>query len=263
MGSPQADQLTRAHRRDAARVTTSVERRVRALAGRADVADIDAWWSRNLLAILRIVAPGFAVLAEMTVKYLRGHAALSGIALDPVPAELDEDALETSLRVTGPVAFKKHMTISGDPEASRQVMATRLSGASARHVLNGDRGSVLATFDERPVLVGFRRILNSPQPCAFCVLLASRGAVYRSDKATVTGTRGTRQIGEAYHDHCSCTLEPLWEHEDEPADVVALRDQWDEVTAGLSGQEAINAFRRARSATDGRSQSEGTGGTGE
>ncbi len=249
MASPAADALTRDHRRDAARVTSAVERNVMSLARDADVSDVDAWLARNLLAILRMVAPGFAVLAEMTVRYLRRHAALSGVALDPVAAELDEEALTTSLRVTGPVAFKKHLVISGDPEASREVMAKQMSRSSGRHGLNGDRGSVMATFSERPVLVGYRRILNSPNPCAFCALLASRGAVYRSANPNVTGRggapRGVRQVGEAYHDSCSCTLEPLYEHEPEPADVVALRDRWDEVTAGLSGNDAINAYRRS------------------
>lgn len=250
MASRQADLLTRVHRREVGLVTTAAERKVRALAKKANVADIDGWWSRNLLAILRIVAPAFAVLAEMTVKYLRGHAALEGVKLEPVPAELDEDVLKTSLRVTGPVAFKKHMTISGDPDASRLVMSKQLSGATARHVLDGDRGTVMATFDEVAELVGYRRILNTAHPCAFCAMLASRGAVYKTEKTTVVGRsgapRGSRQIGEAYHDRCSCTVEPLYEHEDDPADVVALRDQWDEVTDGLSGVEALNAFRRAR-----------------
>lgn len=267
MASRGADVLTREHRRETALVTTAVERHVRDLAKRADVTDIDTWFTRNLLAILRIVAPGFAALAEMTVRYLRSHAAIEGVKLDPVSAELNEDALKTSLRVTGPVAFKKHMTISGDSEASRQVMASQLSGAAARHVLDGDRGSVLATFNERPVLVGYRRILNSPHPCAFCVLLASRGAVYRSATATVVGrggaARGARQIGEAYHDRCSCTLEPLYEHEEEPAEALALQRQWEEATAGLSGRDAIAAFRRARSTADGRSQREAAGVAGE
>lgn len=235
MASRQADTLTRLHRREVGLVTTAVERKVRALAKKANVADIDGWWARNLLAILRIVAPGFALLAEMTVKYLRSHAALEGVKLDPVPAVVDDGVLKTSLRVTGPVAFKKHMTISGDPDVSRRVMTSTLSRTAASRVLDGDRDTVMATFAETDQLVGWRRVINSTNPCAFCLLLVSRGAVY--DKKSVGF--------QAHKPGCSCTAEPLYEHEEEPADVLALRDRWDEVTAGFSGQDAINAFRRS------------------
>lgn len=235
MASARAQQLTREHRREVGRVTTTVERQVQAIARRATVSDIDAWWERSLLAILRVVFPGFALLAEMTVRWLRSHAALEGVRLDPVAAELDREALETSLRVTGPVAFKKHMTMSGSEEASHRVMTGQLSRTAAARVLDADRDTVMATFAKSDRMVGWRRVLNSANPCAFCAMLASRGAVYSKN------TVGFR----AHKPGCSCTAEPLYRHEPEPPEVLALRKLWDDSTAGLGGADALRAFRRA------------------
>jgi hypothetical protein len=64
-------------------------------------------------------------------------------------------------------------------------------------------------------------------------MLASRGGVYSE--------RGGRF--EA-HDGCSCSVEPLWERQPDPPEVKALQADWRQATSGLSGREAIAAWRR-------------------
>jgi len=81
-------------------------------------------------------------------------------------------------------------------------------------------------------VAGFRRV-TSGSPCAFCSMLASRGAVYSRRGADFQA-----------HDGCSCSPEPVWEHEQEPPEVVELQRQWREVTAGKSGKDALRAWRR-------------------
>jgi hypothetical protein len=237
MATAQADRLTTIHRRDVAKVAGVAGTKVRTIARRANPADIDAWWARNAAAILKIVFPGFALCAELTVKYLRSHAALEGHVLDPVASDLDRDQVTTSLRIMGPVAFKTHMARSGSEESSLRVMTDQLSRTAASRVLDGDRDTVMATFADSDVMVGYRRQLNSPNPCAFCAMLASRGAVYSKQSATF----------EAHKPGCTCSAVPLYEREDEPESVRALQTQWEAATAGLSGRDALAAFRRARS----------------
>lgn len=65
-------------------------------------------------------------------------------------------------------------------------------------------------------------------------MLASRGGVY-----------SRRSVDFPAHDGCSCSAEPVWSREQEPPEVLALRRLWEESTAGLSGRDALNAFRRA------------------
>jgi hypothetical protein len=70
-------------------------------------------------------------------------------------------------------------------------------------------------------------------------MLASRGAVYHSE-ASAARTRD----GQRYHDHCRCSPEPLYAHEQEPAEVRELQRQWQRVTAGHSGNGAVRAWER-------------------
>lgn len=225
-------------------------RQVRQLAARADTSDIDGWWDRSAPQIIRLVTRSFDLMRALTTRYLRRHGAVEGFHIVPVGAEANRDQIETSLRVTGPVEFKRHMRDTGSPDASRRTMETTLTGATQRLVLAGDRETTNATIDASDVIVGYRRVTGG-SPCAFCAMLASRGAVYKSERSAtrvvgVSGrARGSRQIGNEYHDHCRCSVLPLYEHEDEPSSVVALRERWDESTAGLSGKAALRAFRRA------------------
>lgn len=253
MPSPRATALTQQHRAEIGRVAAVASRRVAAVARGANPVDIDDWWDSGAAeAMLRIATLAFGATAALAVRWLTQHASIEGVRLDPVRAQPNPEQMATSLRVTGPVAFKTNFRSTGNADVALQVMETRLTGSAQRLALSGDRDTTRATIDASSVIVGYRRVLSS-SPCAFCAMLASRGAVYKEKSATqVVGRggapRGSREIGSSYHDNCHCTSEPLYEGEPEPVDVVALQEQWEQVTAGLSGTDALNAFRRARSA---------------
>lgn len=81
-------------------------------------------------------------------------------------------------------------------------------------------------------IVGWRRV-TSDNPCDFCAMLAAQGAVYNAEETADF---------EA-HDNCSCTAEPVWGREREPREVQVLQDAWERVTQGLSGKQAVVAWR--------------------
>jgi len=89
---------------------------------------------------------------------------------------------------------------------------------------------------------GWARITR-PGACYFCRMLASRGAVYYTERsgsfrahAPKNGRGGT----------CRCTVEAQFAREYEPtAQARADAETWERVTAGLSGPDAIDAFRRS------------------
>jgi hypothetical protein len=222
-----------------------------ALARSADTDDIDAWWDRQARRALGLVTTAADVTASLTARFLRQHAASEGVLLNPIRALPNREAIDVGLRVTGPVAFKKHMTLTGDPASSLRVMGSQLSGSAASRALDGDRETFMQTFMERPQLVGYRRVSLSGSPCSFCAMLISRGATYSKESAEF----------QAHKPNCRCSAVPLYGHEAEPADVLAARALWESSTAGKSGKAAMKAFRRAwdtREATDGRRQPEGT-----
>jgi len=69
--------------------------------------------------------------------------------------------------------------------------------------------------------------VTSANPCDFCLMLESRGAVYKE-----------WTVDFQAHDSCACTAAPEWEESG------ALLD-WDTATHGLSGTEAMHAYAQA------------------
>lgn len=232
-----------------AAVADLVARQVRDLARRAQVGDIDAWFTRVLGELLELIAAGFEVLRRLTAEFLGEHAALSGRTVEPALAEWSTDAVRESMRIMGPVGFKNSIDNGVDPEPARLVMADRMAASAQRHAMTGERGTVEATVEESAEIIGWRRVSDG-DPCAWCAMLVGRGAVYKS-KASATrvvgraGTaRGNQALGGAYHDGDQCTAVPLYEDEEEPGEVDDLYRQWLEATAGTSGAEALRAWRR-------------------
>jgi hypothetical protein len=90
-----------------------------------------------------------------------------------------------------------------------------------------------------------------PNPCHFCSMLASRGWVY-TKKTGSTTTRSTTVAGNfvggdirKYHDNCHCTNISRWVLQSKlPESNQFYKEQWPEVTKGLSGNAAMNAWRR-------------------
>ncbi|MFT3871552.1 MAG: hypothetical protein QM714_02730 [Nocardioides sp.] len=112
---------------------------------------------------------------------------------------------------------------------------TALLGVGQRLVANAGRGQILAGIRADAKARRWARV-TSATGCAFCRMLATRGAVYRSEESADFRA----------HDHCGCTIEPLFGGRYEPpAHVRADQQLWAESTDGLSGGDALNAFRRA------------------
>ncbi len=220
-------------------VVAEVSRGVRHVASGADLDDIDAWWQRVVEEIVALLAAGWALARDLAELFLGEHARIEGHEVTPTLAEWNTERVLTALRVTGPVAFKEHIRSGGTPVSARVSMANQLAGSSERLAMAGERETVEATIEDSGEIVGYRRVGDS-DPCAWCAMLIGRGAVYKSRRTAGDVLAG----GNQYHDNDGCTVEPLYEHEDEPAEVADLYQQWLDVTAGKSGKDAIGAWRR-------------------
>lgn len=243
MPSPESQRLTALHRRRLRQLAERVERSMALRTAVPQPADVDAWWTSRSSELVEQVRAAWTVSSGLGDRYLRQHAALNGVSLDPVGVQWDPQRAETSLRVAGPVAFKTHMRETGDVDGSWRTMRVTIGGAATRLALSGERDMVIDSIFRRPQVVGYRRVTDG-SPCAFCAMLASRGAVYlsreRAEQVVGRGgfARGTRAIGESYHDSCNCTTEPLYDTEEEPPEVDELFTQWRE------GGSTVRSFRR-------------------
>jgi hypothetical protein len=145
------------------------------------------------------------------------HAAAGGTAVIEVPTEVAKVAEEA-------------------PPAGSAIAdaKARLAAASERLVLDTGRQTVIDNAERDRKAKGWARV-PEPGACSFCLMLATRGAVYRSEASG----------GFKTHDNCRCHVEPVFNAYEPSADVRQAQALWASSTRGKSGNAARIAFRQA------------------
>ncbi|NIH72223.1 hypothetical protein [Auritidibacter ignavus] len=116
---------------------------------------------------------------------------------------------------------------------------SRLAGGLTKILTEAAADTMIGNAEQQ--LDNFYSAQRVPQPgcCAFCSMLASRGAVYTERSATgVVGRgtpigshrlakgirpRGSRKLGEQFHDYCRCEVVILTQ--DNQAELLAIQEQ--------------------------------------
>jgi hypothetical protein len=138
-----------------------------------------------------------------------------------------------ALRATGLLGVLNARRAGQPIEMARQNGFVRLAGSATSLALGGGRNTILGAISADPARPRWQRV-TSGNACAFCAMLASRGAAFGSE----------RGADFQAHDHCSCSAEPAFAGSRLPPTSETFRRQWQDTTAGLSGTDALNAFRR-------------------
>ena len=157
---------------------------------------------------------------------------------DPIPVEVLDTVVES--------AFRGTESVDGEPQTTSdlavdQRVPARLEASLQRHVQQPARDTVTQNVVADPANVRYVRVPQGPDPCAFCIMLASRqlgpiegpqkrsfggysknSAQWSDEKqryihvftgrgqTPVTSKTGKRQVGEEYHDHCHCEPMPVF-----------------------------------------------------
>lgn len=206
---------------------------------------------------------GFKRLVEATIVLVTAHRLLSArvgasyfdafrvaedpggtahsILAEPLASE-GESKLADALYATGQVSVKRSLASGKSPDYAMRTALTETSGVVTNSVLEGGRGSVLRSIGSDAKALGWRRV-TSGAPCAFCALLASRGAAYKSEATADFKAHG----------HCSCNAEPSYLDSEWPGRGrefeamynAAIREAREsrELKRGTSN-DLLNAFRR-------------------
>lgn len=190
----------------------------------------------------------------------------AGAPVRPAPLrEYPPDAVELAIRDVVEQASRPRVRVSEvDPTAMdrrsrkpRVRVQDKLGARLARHAHQAGRDAAVDTAEQSGETVGWARVLTGAENCAWCVMLSSRGPVYRSEQSasTASGKRGNRAAGESYHDNCDCqaVLVHAGRDWDGRERFELAEDLWTVATKGYSGKAALNALRRqlARAERDG------------
>lgn len=114
---------------------------------------------------------------------------------------------------------------------SESTVLSLLTGSVQRLIANAGRDTIRANVMQDRIRVGYGRVPKAGC-CAFCSMLASRGAVYnsadsagavrgrgmeigstdgrRGGQARGVNARGNQALGDRFHDHCKCVVAPVF-----------------------------------------------------
>lgn len=113
---------------------------------------------------------------------------------------------------------------------------------SNRFILGSGRETIMTNVARDPARARYARVPTGSSTCPFCLMLASRGAVYTSGD----------DAGHKYHGHCDCVPTPMWDGDALPDgyDPSALYDVYAKAVAAsptgeLRGKDGVlNTLRR-------------------
>jgi len=160
-----------------------------------------------------------------------------------------------------PSAMLKEVNAAVGVSLASAEPAVVLQGSMQRLVMNSYRDTMMGS-----AIVAKRKFARVAEPgaCPFCLMLASRGAVYLSkQQATFVGAtgfrtrysngrdrgrrmmlgrvRGSRPAGAKFHDHCRCHVVEVADESELPESNKWLEQAWGEATSDVDGMKEQQA----------------------
>jgi hypothetical protein len=201
-------------------------------------------WLSVMVPLIRVSRERSTAVAG---SFYRQAAGLAGrppqlYEADPLPNE----AIRTSLRVTGVIGIVEKIEAGKSLERAIIEAGSAAAGAADRHVLNGGRSLIRNSIARDPNVLGYYRQTRDGC-CSFCAVLASRGPVYKADSFADSDPRFIGNDSDVkVHDHCHCQIVQVYGRDQVmPAINRDFERLWTSSTKGFSGNDALNAFRRA------------------
>lgn len=156
-------------------------------------------------ALVRAYHPVAAGVAASYFTAFRAAEHIDGTAVPVLASAPDDAMISASLYATGETATRKTINAGRPPDEAMKVAFVRTSGAVTRHILDGGRDTILESVQSDEQAEGWARVTDG-NPCAFCLVLASRGVVYKTEQTADFQA----------HDHCGCGAEPFYKGSEPP-----------------------------------------------
>lgn len=278
-------QLTASHQEAQAALSTSLVEAIRDLfLSIFDVNDIDGSSATFIAKALPMVVEARDLSTEMATAYLDAFrkVELTGLVdaadldpADPLTVPLDvledmvaEDLLEAEdlaqlsssfvdslpspgqlakdLHSSGAAVAKKKLGAGSSAAEAKDVAAKAVAAKAVQQVADGGRSPMLQEAERGAhACVGYARVVDD-NPCPFCAMLASRGAVYRSNSFEDSNGLFSGDGRFKVHPGCGCTLEPIYGGRITglPPESKRLMEEWADIAAG--NEDPWGAWRRYR-----------------
>lgn len=204
-GNDDAAEATDRHRREQLAIRADAIMELRGLWQGVDVANLRGTIGSFTTAAASLARSGFRRSVASAAAYytvFRQAEQVAGAAPVVVATVAAGPVLADDLRgsaLSGIVDGRRRgMTLSEAADSG----FVKVAGALAKQILAGGRMTILESVQKDPVALGWARVTNG-DPCAFCRMLASRGAIYKTKKTADFEAHG----------QCACTIEPLYSRE--------------------------------------------------
>lgn len=181
------------------------------------------------LPLIRVYKQASASLGGAYYEHAREFAGAPGSSTAILATDVIQQQIVTSMFATGQSAARSAIAGGQTGNGARKATLTSVSGAVTRHVLNGGRETILQSVAADDQAVGWARVTDGA-PCAFCLTLASRGAVYKTEETA----------GFEAHDHCGCAAMPLWDDTSLPATTDMWRELYDRAQREAEASDTLD-----------------------
>lgn len=232
--------LTEQHRQMQLALRALTIRQIMALWPAFDPEDMDRTWHPLFQALALLIRVRGQDSAVLTSRYYQRFREAEGVPGGYVPRMAASPAAEQVARSLGYVGpYQTQKLLDAGRSDVREQAFVNVQGATTRLVLDQGRQTLIDNVKADPMALGYVRVSDG-DPCPWCMMLISRGPVYSKETAFFKS-----------HDSCGCSAEAVFDRNTKwPGRAREFRELWNASTKGLSGQKAVNAFRRAATRSD-------------
>ena len=204
-----------------------------------DLSDLDMSWEMFAARAMPVILVNRDRSVEAAAQYVqrfRQAGSVAGTVTVRRAPPIDVDRMRYGLEYTAKIVVAGSLARGMSPQQAAQRGMVASVNSAEQWVHEGGRETAARTFDDDPQSVGWQRVVVSDEPCAFCLLMESRGPAYRS--------QSTAEF-EA-HVNCGCEVEGVygdWQPSDRQLAVDRLYRQSTEDVRGTKPR--LRAFESA------------------
>lgn len=208
-----ASVLTDQHRRNQVRLAIKADSQARRLwDSTLDINDLrgsQPIWKHTMLDLL---SRWFKLSERMALNYLPRYREASigtpdgGVTIE-IP-DFNRTLMSQRFDWMGAINVMWHLARGDTQQAAWEAARSLFLGQFHEAVLTGGRQTIQEWAKKDHRCVGYRRVSDG-NPCAFCAMLVTRGPIYLSRETALFSENPNIPDGK-YHEHCGCTVEPIY-----------------------------------------------------